>query len=400
VSVSINTIKVVLLGLRNTDNAVLELFLRKHCTNVCRIVSDEQADLCILDLDGIQGKQLLQQQRNNHPHRPLIALSVRDTDIDGVQFLRKPLRSALLKKAIEFYAVEKEKQAHTQQPNPEPQAPTVAEAQQKQQSISRNTQHRPVIGFAGNQARSSLGSLQASRRTEQECFGLPHTIELNKPMDRDKLFYDPTELFQNVLKHAIEQCRHAGRPICLHLPGEKSITLLPKANVALTELSDARLRPRCLFQVKQDDIHIEHLDSNESQLLLASNHLPQNIDALLWKVALWSARGRLPVGTDINAQVGLQHWPNVTRLLTIPQFLRVAALWAKRPQSLATTVDMLSIEARYVCAFFSACQVLGLTWMQTVSATPESEFANVNATTPAPARAGLLRRILRHLHVA
>jgi hypothetical protein len=403
-----NILNISLLGLRNTDKAALEFFLHKYCSSICRVVTDERADLCILDLDGISGKKLLLQQQGNYPHRQLIALSARDTDINGAHFLRKPLRSTLLQQAIEVCHVEKSQQSQaredsrTKQPTPEPQQPAVPTPHETPHETPENIQQRrqpqPSVGFAVNNPRTSLDSLEASRRTVQECFGLPYEIDLIKQTDQEKLFYDPSVLFQGVLKRAIERSRQLASPIALQLPVGKHILLLPKANLALTDLSDARLRPRCLLPASQDENQIEHLDYSESHLLRTKNYTPQNIDSLLWKVALWSARGRLPVGTDIDAQVGLQHWPNVTRLLTMPQFLRIAALWVRRPQSLAATVDMLSIEARYVCAFFSACQALNLTWIQAAAGNSDMESAIVDA--PTPARTGLLRRLLRHLRVS
>jgi hypothetical protein len=403
VSSSSDILKLSLLGLRDTDQAVLELFLHKQCSRICRIVADERADLCILDLDGINGKKLLLQQQANHPHRPLIALSARDTDIDGVQFLRKPLRSTLLKQAIEFFREEKSQQcqaresSRTRETTPEPPPATVPAEQETARKVRQGRQHQPSVGFAVNNSKTSLDTLEASSRTVQECFGLPYEINLGKRTDREKLFYDPTVLFQSVLMRAVESSRQSTRPVKLQLPGDKHILLLPKANLALTNLSDTRLRPRCLLPVSQDEIEIQTLGYSEPHLLSTTDHTQQNIDALLWKVALWSARGRLPVGTDINAQIGLQHWPNATRILTMPQFLRIAALWVKSPHSLAATVDMLSIEARYVCAFFSACQVLNLTRIQ--AAVGSAEMESVIGAAPAPARTGLLRRLLRHLRV-
>lgn len=385
-AVGIIPLKIALLGIGERDKAMLDLFLRKHCSGGCRMVPEERADICILDLDGIHGKKLLQHQRDNHSHRPLIVLSVRDTDIDGVQFLRKPLRTELLKQAIEFYR------------NELAQRPPVAEVSTPTRARSENGDgaKRAAVGFAGNNTRGTLRNLESQKRFAHECCGSASIIDLNEKVDDDKLYYDPSRLFQRILKNAIDLCRQQDRPVMLHLPGSKHITLLPKANIALTDLSDGRLRPRCLLAIKHNETHIEYPQYNETHLLRASNQLPQSIDALLWKVTLWSARGRLPVGTDINSAIGLQHWPNMTRLLTIPQFLRVAALWVRSPLTLAKTVETLGVEARYVCAFFSACHALDLTLIETATASPEVPAVSV-AKSPRP---GLLGRILRRLRVA
>jgi hypothetical protein len=129
----------------------------------------------------------------------------------------------------------------------------------------------------------------------------------------------------------------------------------------------------------------------------ADTETPQDIDGLLWKVTLWSARGRLPLGTDIDTTIALRQWPNLTRLLAIPEFLRIAALWVKNPLSLSKTAELLNIEARYVCAFFSACDALELT--QVLPTTGEAVVFDSNQEKSVAPK-GLLRRILRRLRVA
>lgn len=378
-------LKIALLGVGTRDTAVLDLFLRKHCPGGCRQVSEERADICILDLDGVHGRKLLQQQREQHPHRPLIVVSVRDTEIDGVQFLRKPIRTDSLKQAIEFYRSELERR---------PSAPEVTTASEPQPERVVAVV-RPRVGFSDNDTGGTLRNFENQQRIAHEYCGSSNAIDLSRKVDGKALYYDPDRLFQRILKSAVDRCRQDDRPVRLHLPGGKHVTLLPKANAALTDLSDSRLRPRCLLAIKPIETHVELLQDNESHLLSASQQPPQNMDALLWKVALWSARGRLPAGIDIHSKIGLHHWPNLTRLVNIPQFLRVAALWAKHPRSLAGTVETLGIEARYVCAFFSACHALGLTRIQAAAASPE--IAVVEATKPA--RSGILGRILRRLRV-
>jgi len=113
-------------------------------------------------------------------------------------------------------------------------------------------------------------------------------------------------------------------------------------------------------------------------------------------VALWSARGRLPADTDPRAPVTLRHWPNMTQLLTVAPFLRIAALWSRRPLSIEQTAQTLAIEDRYVCAFYSGCHCLGLVQTEFTDTAQHPVVPMNNAGE----RQGLLRRILNHLRVA
>jgi hypothetical protein len=182
----------------------------------------------------------------------------------------------------------------------------------------------------------------------------------------------------------------------VNLPDEKYIALFPKTNTALTNLSDSKLRPRCLLPIRSHQIRIDYPNDSENNPMHTDTQASQDIDGLLWKVTLWSARGRLPLGTNIETTITLRQWPNLTRLLAIPQFLRIAALWVKTPLSLKRTAEQLNIEARYVCAFFSVCDALELT--QVLPMTEDKVILESNQKRSVAPK-GLLRRILRHLRI-
>jgi hypothetical protein len=180
------------------------------------------------------------------------------------------------------------------------------------------------------------------------------------------------------------------------LADEKYIMLFPGANIAVTNLSDSKLRSRCLLPINSHYINVDYIKESKGHPLPVDAEAPLDIDALVWKVTLWTARGRLPLGTNIESPIALHHWPNLTRLLAIPQFLRIAALWVKTPLSLRKTAEYLNIDARYVCAFFSVCNSLELT--QTLSTSEvQKDLATEKKRSTAPKR--LLRRILRHLRL-
>lgn len=387
---------IAILGVNKQVRARLELFLDRHWSSNCLLVSEEKADLCILDLDGLNGKKLLQKQKDHYPNRPLILLSVRDTDIDDITLLRKPLSGNLLKKTIDDLIIKLSQQHSAEEvstaepapistPEPEP-APQSLEGLKPAVMESKSNERRISLPDSATQARIIRGSCN-----------LIDSVQRNRFPHNNNLYYDPNALLQYTLMNAIEQCRREGRPLRLNLPDDKYISLLPVSNIALTNLNDNKLRPRCLLPIKQQQIRIDHPGENEIALLQAKSEAPQDIDGLLWKVSLWSSRGRLPVGITIDTTIELRQWPNLTRLLAIPQFLRIAALWAKTPLSLNKTAALLNIEARYVCAFFSACYALELTQILSITKDQEVLASNPKKTL---AQKGLLQRILRRLRVA
>jgi hypothetical protein len=382
---------IALLGVSRKDQAMMELFLHKNWSSNCLVVPERQASLCILDLDGIEGKKLLQQQRDHHSQRPLIVLSVHETDIDGARVLRKPLQIELLKKEINRYRNELLEHAVKTMVGHSEHSPA------SKTSLRQRWEAPPIVPSQSdepNNRRSGLPNAATQARVVYSSCGFARTAHQDKGADSDEIYFDEAILFLKILKGAIEQCRRESTPIKLHFTDGKYVTLLPKANIGMTNLSDTKLRPRCLLDVQTSQITIEASYYSETHLMRTSDGVPQSIDALLWKVALWSSRGRLPMGTDAELAVGLQQWPNLTRLLAIPEFLRIAALWIKNPLPLADTTQTLNIEHRYVYTFFSACQALDLI---------KVEVATENQTHGRPksddAQSGLLRRILRRLRI-
>ena len=81
---------------------------------------------------------------------------------------------------------------------------------------------------------------------------------------------------------------------------------------------------------------------------------------LLWELALWAARGRIPFGVPFDAPVRLLRWPNLTRLALTPDAIRIAGLWSGHPTSLLLSARALQVPQRHVFAFFSACRALDL----------------------------------------
>jgi hypothetical protein len=144
--------------------------------------------------------------------------------------------------------------------------------------------------------------------------------------------------------------------------------------------------------IQMADVRVEIFDN--SAPLPPEDEKTDHLDVLLWKLALWASRGRVPVGTDLEWPVFLKHWPNLTRLLEPPHATRIASLWAHQHFSLASSAATLGIPQRYVFAFFSGCAALGL-------AAPTRRAADVlvepQAPPPAKDMRGLFRMLLRKL---
>jgi hypothetical protein len=121
----------------------------------------------------------------------------------------------------------------------------------------------------------------------------------------------------------------------------------------------------------------------------------QRMDAFIWKLALWTSAGRIPIGMDPNRPVLLKAWPNFTRFVVFPHAMRIAALFAQRPISPIAAARILNVYQQFVFAFISAAYALGLTVQ--LQLTEPAESAPVSAPPPPPEKIGLLRKILTRL---
>jgi hypothetical protein len=398
---------IALLGMNKRDAARLEMFLDHYWSSRCILVNERFADLCIIDLDSVEGKNTLPRILEQQPGRPVVAMSVRDTEINEVALLRKPLGVGTLNQVIEGHVKALAEKMKTQEKNAAAQKPQqqavstphiIAKSTPKTPPVPRQERPDPLPSSpAINLRRRALPSLSAQARIIRGSSNLIENTEPNIASLGDNMYYKPSTHLQQILKTCIDQCRQDGLAVKLSLPDGKYIALIPDPEMAVTNLSDNMLRSRCLLPISQLQIRTIRLGPTEIRQMQNNIDIAQDIDFLLWKVSLWSARGRLPLGTHGDSVITLKQWPNLTRLLAIPEFLRIAALWAKTPVSVHKTIETLNIEARYVYAFYSACFALELAYAAPAN---DEHVETMNKSDKPGAPKGILRRILQRLRVA
>ena len=83
-------------------------------------------------------------------------------------------------------------------------------------------------------------------------------------------------------------------------------------------------------------------------------------DQFIWNLTVKTARGRVPEGTSLDDLHVLQYWPNLPRLLHIPNAMRISAFWLDRPQSINNIILKLSIPLEDVLTYFSAASASGI----------------------------------------
>lgn len=117
------------------------------------------------------------------------------------------------------------------------------------------------------------------------------------------------------------------------------------------------------------------------------------IEAVLWKLALWTYHGSLPAGTRLEKRVYLRHWPNLTRLHPVPDAMRIASLWNEQPMTLGYTATALGIPEQHVFSFYCASHTIGLAGQ----ARREADYLFQETTASAKGKRGFVSDMMKRL---
>lgn len=373
-------LKIALHGLDAPSSEAFGMFIAGPARGCCQIVEDGSHEVALVDLDGLGADRTWIDLRRRFLG-PALVLSVRERKLHNGIWVPKPLRGEVFIAAVE--------QARgLLAPLPErvdpmataPAAPTV--------TLRARNESLP----AEYEGTTRAAGLALQERRVQECCGHMDDATYLDPAQRAALFYAPDDYFQGVLIRALEEARAAGSPAVIEGLGH-GIYLCPDTQMIVTAMREQYLRPLCVRPMATQPMTIRALPKIELPPAEQTDPRLRRLESVIWKVALWSARGRVVEGTSLTAPVSLRAWPNLPRLMAVPYSMQIAALWAHRPMGLLATAEQLTIPCRYVFAFHSACQSLGL--IESLDEPQDAEGGDEEL--PVTARRGLLQRLLDRL---
>ncbi|MEW6445585.1 MAG: hypothetical protein ACOZAQ_03555 [Pseudomonadota bacterium] len=376
-------LKVALYGMDARARELFAMFVAGPGQHCCEIVENGAPEAVVIDLDGVGSDRLWLEVRR-HFSGPAVVLSVRSHELHHAIWVPKPLRGegfiaaiARVRGMLQHVTVKQQAQPSTP-PRREDPPPTP--------SVQRED--------PGGAARAADLAMQENRA--QECCGHLEDSVYRDQSQRERLFYRPSEYLQGALNEAVAQAAREGRVAMIDGLGYP-LYIHPDRGELLTTMREQYLRPLCVRRMDDQPIEIRTLEQLPALTVEDMDPRLRRQDATLWKIALWTSRGRVPEGVALDAPVRLRAWPNIPRLMAVPHGVRIAALWMHRPTSLMETAPLLGIDYRYPFAFFSACHALGL--IQTEAGrSPDPRAAKAGHDAPPPEeRRGLFRRMLDKL---
>lgn len=186
-------------------------------------------------------------------------------------------------------------------------------------------------------------------------------LDVNDPKQFPNAFYNPKEYFQGYFQSACLIAQTKKQVLYLN-SGWKSLIIFPHNHEVWLDADDKQLRAFAGLPINSMSGPGMSLTPASAQTLSVKQELSKfhNMDAFLWKLAVWTSKGRYPIALDITKPVFLKHWPNFTRLIVTPHALRIAALLIAGPRTLPDIAETLKIKPQYVFAFISAAYALGL----------------------------------------
>jgi len=374
-------IKVAIIGMDDRSTSRMNTIFKVIYKGRCEFARLEEATLSIVDIDG--DAEIWQKFREQNPSLPAIVMSSTPTVIEGVAFISKPANLELLWTSIFNLAVNL--------------PPPVSKPEQIPSCDIATTTNN-----IGKENISSTGLSQAAGSMNSKMTGSgtgPKTVHKNKSSVDDDIFYDAGEYLLGKILASLKKNEKKQCLLNVDCWKGRRLILNTSENQAYTDLTDSQLKNLGVATINEEftiDIKAkcgtgkQSLELNECDGLRVTS-----IDYFIWDLALRTARGRVPKGTDLTSPLYLQRWPNLTRLPNTPNAMRIAALWVGNPRTLDDIADHLAIGKYDVYSFFSAALSIGLAG--SAKRQVDSLIAPRKIQDSNTSKRGLFSSILRHL---
>jgi hypothetical protein len=337
-----SSLRVALHGMDGRTYKTMVMYLQGPCKGAATVVEDLDAEVDMIDADSVNAKALLEQRQTENSVRPIIVLSLQELNLDNVLYVKKPVKTADM-----LDALSKAEAILAAKQNPSDEVLFNKKLFINKDEHKKTSKHQTAMHLDEGNFNAFIGSIPG--------------LDVNDPKQFPNASYNPKEYFQGYFQSAclIAQTKKQ----VLHLnSGWKSLIIFPHNHEIWLDADDKQLRAFAGLPISSLSGPGMSLTPASAHTLSVKKELDKfhNVDAFLWKLAVWTSKGRYPVALDIHKPVFLKHWPNFTRLVVTPHALRISALLIASPKTLPDIAETLKIKPQYVFAFISAAHALGL----------------------------------------
>jgi len=361
-------LKIALHGMDGRTYKMMVMYLQGPCKGAAIVVEDLNADIDMIDADSVKAKTLIE-QRLTESTRPIIALSLQELTFENILYVKKPVKTDDL-----LFALNEAGAMLSAKKKPSKQASSYTEntaPRQSQDSIAK-TEH--PLPLEKDQLKKQATKTDEQKKTSKHqtamqfdegkfdaYIGSIPGLNVNDPKQFLDAAYNPKDYFQGYVQSAL-MVAEAKKQVMRLNSGWKPLIIFPHNREIWLDADDKLLRAFAGVAMNKISGSGMTLTPAEPGVASLEDDLEKfhDKDAFLWKLAVWTSKGRYPSTLDIHRTVFLKHWPNFTRLVVTPHALRISALLMTGPRTLPDIAEVLNIKPQYVFVFISAAYALGL----------------------------------------
>ncbi|MDI3325520.1 hypothetical protein QKW35_14170 [Pontibacterium granulatum] len=225
-----------------------------------------------------------------------------------------------------------------------------------------STKAKAVAKPATKQVRKSSVAIDDDEMIYRCCGNLAD-VDVTRPDERRRIYFNTDGALLYWLPLAVKKARLSNTPVEISgLP--RCFVYLPEEDRFFGDFGEDLLLQYALSRFGFGELDLgERLDMAVSRPEVAGDkQIIQDRDAMIWKIALWTARGRLNQRMDPEKVYKLKERPDFSRMIEMPHASEIAELWFDHRLSALDVVRILNVPQRYVFAFMSGADALG--WLQ------------------------------------
>jgi hypothetical protein len=394
-----------LLGFDDRSRCALEMAIGSRSKGRCVLAHASVATAVLVDIDRVGTQQNWDKYSVSYPGRVAIFTSLdQGKQPAGAHFLQKPI---VIEQFIALLDHIEDRPSHTTT-NSEGATPgaridstestrrsttarTVSTLRQTQKS-TRAVKLAPAAGMPSRQSQKDFFLASAEPDVGEKLIETLPDIDCMLPEQVAERTYSGRASLLSMLSDACAKVRTTKKAYRLKIGASDWITIASDGRLVWTNLDEQRF----------DSLFIETWDvpldlavclPEEEKMTQGTAKWCTDAEAILWRAGSATYRGKLPPGTDPKARVFLSRWPNLTRVLELPNAVRIAAIWTEQRLSLAFTAEILKIPQSHVFAFYGAAHSAGLAG----PAQRSEDVVIAEAPVEPNSRRGLFAKILDRL---
>ena len=292
-----NPIKIALFGLDERSTVRMTTIFRINYKGRCEIAQGENASLAIVDIDETNAWEKFQ---HLYSHLPAIMISETPKEVAGTTCVTKPVNLDLLWNSIFNLVTTCSQVGESADKTNTTKSPLSGD-------ISAAPPKLDCINSTVNNTAQAIDTQFKTTRNASK------TVQRGEHQDTTSRFYEPDDYLLGHILSALKTSTSKHDVIHVQCWRDRRLILLPDQGLAFTDLTDSQLKNLGTATIN-DTFAVKIKIKNEKLSISETKGLKSiNIDYLLWDLALRTARGRVPEGTDFSMPLYLQCWPNFTR---------------------------------------------------------------------------------------